>query len=220
MLPPNHYFILSFFIYLLCFRFAALGADHIPLADLQIIDHQTRLSDHPRPSQPTLDQTTTDPRQTRPPNQITPPDHRPPALTTRPPISTAYQTLWTGTGQVHSLWVGTRGVYRALDEPCKAYFPHTFGLKFPDFFRLNLSLLSLASGVPWAGKGLPFPFSLDGFLCRCSVSNKNSAFRNRFGFLDSASIQGNSSAASFCAFSDGRHHRCFSRRRLRLRSPA
>ena len=93
------------------------------------------------------------------------------------------------------------------------------------FFRLNVTLISLASGVPWTGKGLPFPFSLDGFLCRCSVSNKNSAFRNRFGFLDSASIQGNSSAASFCAFSDGRHHRCFSRRRrrrrrLRLRSPA
>ena len=72
-----------------------------------------------------------------------------------------------------SLWVGSRAVYRALDEPCKAYFPQTFGLKFPDFFRLNLSLLSLASGVPWAGKGLPFPFSLDGFLCRCSVNNKS-----------------------------------------------
>ena len=46
-------------------------------------DHQNRKED----------QTTTDPRQTRPPNQITPPDHRPRALTTRPPISTAYQTL-------------------------------------------------------------------------------------------------------------------------------
>ena len=87
--PPNHYL----FIYLLCFRFAALRPDPIPSADLQIIDHPTRLSDNPRPSEPTLDQTTTDPRQTRPPNQITPPDHRPPALTTRPPISTAYQTL-------------------------------------------------------------------------------------------------------------------------------
>ena len=27
-----------------------------------------------------------------------------------------------------------RRVYRALDEPCKAYFPHTFGLKILDFF--------------------------------------------------------------------------------------
>ena len=128
----------SLFIYLfICYVFDLQPSDqtiHIPLVDLQIIDHQTRLPDHPRPSEPTLDQTTTDPRQTRPPNQITPPDHRPPALTTRPPISTAYQTLSTGTGQVHSLWVGTRGVYRALDEPCKAYFPHTFGLKTSEFF--------------------------------------------------------------------------------------
>ena len=101
---------------------------------------------------------------------------------------------------------------------------HTFHTRsassFRILFRLNLTVVRLASGVPWAGRVLPFPFSLDGFLCRCSVSNKNSAIRNRFGFLDSASIQGNSSAASFCAFSDRRHHRCFSRRRLRLRSPA
>ena len=87
----------SLFIYLfICYVFDLQPSDqtiHIPLVDLQIIDHQTRLSDHPRPSEPPLDQTTTDPRQTRPPNQITPPDHRPRALTTRPPISTAYQTL-------------------------------------------------------------------------------------------------------------------------------
>ena len=54
---------------------------------------------------------------------------------------------------------------------------HTFHTRsassFRTFFRLNLSLVNLASGVPWAGKGLPFPFSLDGFLCRCSVNNKS-----------------------------------------------
>ena len=71
---------------------------------------------------------------TRPPDQITPPDHRPPSLTTQLPIITAYPTSWNGTGQVHSLWVGSRGLYRALDEPCKAYFPHTFGLNFPESF--------------------------------------------------------------------------------------
>ena len=64
----------SLFIYLLCFLFAALKPDHIPLANLQIIDHQTSLSDHDRPSDPTQNQTTIDHRQTRPPNQITPPD--------------------------------------------------------------------------------------------------------------------------------------------------
>ena len=132
------YSFIYLFIYLyICYVFDLQPSDqtiHIPLVDLQIIDHRTRLSDNPRPSDPTLDQTTTDPRQTRPPNQITPPDHRPPVLTTRLPISPAYPTLWTGTGQVHSLWVGTRGVNRALDEPCKAYFPHTFGLKTSEFF--------------------------------------------------------------------------------------
>ena len=85
-------------------------------------DHQIRPSDH----------TTT--ANTRPPVQNTPPDHRTPSLTTQLPIRTANPTSWNGTCQVHSLWVGSRGVYRALDEPCKAYFPHTFGLKFPDFF--------------------------------------------------------------------------------------
>ena len=42
--------------------------------------------------------------------------------------------------QVRSIPYGLgqgRLIYRALDEPCKAYFPHTFGLKSLDFyFRL------------------------------------------------------------------------------------
>ena len=113
--------------------------------DSTIFLRQTCLSDQSIRSAP--DQTTTrdhqirpphqtirSDRHTRPPDQITPPDHRPPSLTTQLPIITAYPTSWNGTGQVHSLWVGWRGVYRALDEPCKAYFPHTFGLNFPDFF--------------------------------------------------------------------------------------
>ena len=76
-------------------------------------------------------------------------DHRPSSLTTQLPISTEYPTSWTGTGQVHSVWVGSRGVYKALDEPCKAYFPHTFGLKTSEFFfRLNLIVVRLVSGFP------------------------------------------------------------------------
>ena len=126
--------------------------------------------------------------QIRPPHPSTTPDHRPDPttksdhqITTPPPIQTtssdhptrpqdtivddsasnqhSIPSLLNGTGQVHSLWVGSRVVYRALDEPCKAYFPHTFGLKFPDFFRLYLTVVRLVSGVPWAGKGLPCPFS-------------------------------------------------------------
>ena len=42
--------------------------------------------------------------------------------------------------QVRSIPYGLgqgRLIYRALDEPCKAYYPHTFGLKSLDFyFRL------------------------------------------------------------------------------------
>ena len=58
-------------------------------------------------------------------------------------------------------WGQGRLTYRALDEPCKAYYPHTFGLKSHDFtLRLNLTVDRFVSGVPWAGKGLPFPFFL------------------------------------------------------------
>ena len=94
---------------LLCFRFAALRPDHIPLADFEIKRPKESIQEPPL-NQTTLDyqtpdQTTTDydqtrlPNQTlrsdlhcytRPPNHITPSDHRPPSLTTQHPISTAY----------------------------------------------------------------------------------------------------------------------------------
>ena len=155
----------------LCFRFAALRSDHILLADLQTIPSNQSI--RTASSQTTPDQirpqmrpqltivrpdhhqirlseqtfTATPDYQIRSPHQTT--DHRPPSLTTQLPISTEYLTSWTGTGQVHSLWVGSRGVYKALDEPCKAYFPHTFGLKTPEFFfRLNLIVVRLVSGFP------------------------------------------------------------------------
>ena len=95
---------------------------------------------------------------------------------------------------MHSLWVGSRRVYRALDEPCKAYFPHTFGLIFPDFFFGGLTIVRLVSGVPRAGKGLPCPFSLVRFLCRCLVSVKSSVFQIRLGFLETVRLR------FFCAF--------------------
>ena len=96
---------------------------------------------------------------------------------------------------MHSLWVGSRGIYRALDKPnCKAYFPHTFGLIFPDFFFGGLTIVSLVIGVPRPGKGLPCPFSLVRFLCSCSVSVKSSVFQIRLGFLETVRLR------FFCAF--------------------
>ena len=53
-------------------------------------------------------------------------------------------------------WV--KGVYRALDEPCKAYFQHTFGQKFPGFFRLNLIVVRLASRFPGLVRASPALF--------------------------------------------------------------
>ena len=158
-------------------------------------DNQTSLrSDHRSDHAPT---TTPDHLQTRPPKSAhqsrPPPPHqttrsdqpnRLPSLTVPLRISTAHPTSRNGTGQVHSLWVGSRGVYRALDEPCKAYFPHTFGLKLSDIFHLNLTVVRLVSVVSRSGKGLPFPFSLVGFLCSCSVSNIGSAFTIPLSFQE------------------------------------
>ena len=165
LIEPFHYRQLS----LLSLLFSAVRPNHLPQADIQIRPwkQSIRPSHQTIRSQPGSDHHILIQQQTiittRPPNQtIRSADHHP---QTRPkttdhhlPIRTAYPASWNGTGQVHSLWVGSRGVYRALDELCKAYFPHTFGLTFRTFFRLKLIVVRLASGVPWAGKGLPFPF--------------------------------------------------------------
>ena len=117
---------------------------------------------------------------------------------------------------MHSLWVGSRGVNRALDEPCKAYFPHTFGLKTPDFFfRLNLIVVSLFSGAPRAGKGLPSPplfHRLGSFAGVRSATGVrllriDSAFWIRFGIFGTVRLH------LFALFSDGLRHRSRCRRR-------
>ena len=98
---------------LLCFRFAALRPDHIPLADFQIKRPKESIQEPPL-NQTTLDyqippqirqqQTMIRPDyQIRPSDQTTTatPDHQitsPPYLTTQHPISTAYPTSWNGTG--------------------------------------------------------------------------------------------------------------------------
>ena len=74
-----------------------------------------------------------------------------------------------------------RLICKALDEPYKTYFPHTFGLKSLDFlFWFYLIVGRVASGVPWAIKGLPYRFFIVGLLCRYSVSDSSSAFQKQF----------------------------------------
>ena len=81
---------------------------------------------------------------------------------------------------------------------------HTFHTRsawsFRILFRLNLIVVRLASGFPGLVRASPSLFHKMGSFAgvRSAVS---SAFRNRFGFLDSASVLGNGSAPSFCAFS-------------------
>ena len=78
-----------------------------------------------------------------------------------------------------------RLIYKALDEPYKTCFPHTFGLKSLDFlFRLYLIVVRVASGAsgaPWVVKGLPYPFSIIGLLCKYLASDRSLAFKNNFG---------------------------------------
>ena len=131
---PFHYYFLIF----LSFQFSALKPDHPSEADLQIrprkqtttVQQWVRSAPH---------QTTTTHLmgpQIRPPNPSTIPDHqtrpvtksgyqsrlplphqptkldqpsRLSSLTTQLQIGTAHPTSWGGTGQMHSLWVGSKG---------------------------------------------------------------------------------------------------------------
>ena len=50
-------------------------------------------------------------------------------------------------------------------------------------FRLNLIVVRLANGLPWAGKVLPFPFFFKfGLLWRYSVDERIRLFKRNFGF--------------------------------------
>ena len=97
-------------------------------------------SDTDRQTRPTSVSRTTRPNQyqsVRPTDQTRPPFLSPP-ITARPASrQNANELLLI---QVRSIPYGLgqgRLIYRALDEPCKAYYPHTFGLKSLDFyFRL------------------------------------------------------------------------------------
>ena len=95
-------------------------------------------------------------------------------ITTVRPASTGKDAIVSYVSQVRTILCGLghgRVIYKALNEPYKTYFPNTFGLK---------SLGRVASGVPWAGKGLPYPFFIVRMPCRYSVSDRSAAFQKQF----------------------------------------
>ena len=109
---------------------------------------------------------------------------QPPASSHEHPASTGQDAIVRYLSQVTPILCGLghgRLIYKALYEPCKAYFSHTFGSKSLDFlFRLYLIVVRVASGVPWAVKRLPYPFFICGMLCRYSVSDRSSVFQKKF----------------------------------------
>ena len=140
-------------IYWLRFSFFQfLASDHtIFLRKTSRVDHQTRQDlhnsqsdppqirqpypsttpDHPQTQQTNQTTRTDRHHHTRPPDQIIQADNHPWLLS----FKSAHHNQSLGMVHVRCIpyGLGQGGVYRALDEPCKAYFPHIFGLKFPDF---------------------------------------------------------------------------------------
>ena len=145
-----HYYNLIF----LYFQFSAVRPDHLSQAYFQKTVHKIHpTTDHPIGVQIRLTNPNTTPdNQTRPPNQTTirsdrhghtrlqdqmsPPDYCPWLLSFKSAqytrlLSTPNLLKWYRFGTFVVGWV-KGGVYRALDEACKAYYSHTFGLKHPD----------------------------------------------------------------------------------------
>ena len=160
---------------------------------------------------------TTNHRQTRPTNPTIRTDHHRQTRQLdqiRSPHQTTDHHPWlfsfqTAQHNQHSEMVQVRCIHYGLGqggyiELWMNLAKHTFHTRsawsFRNFFRLNLTVVRLASGFPGLVRASPSLFHKMGSFAgvRSAVS---SAFRNRFGFLDSASIHGNDSAPSFCAFS-------------------
>ena len=136
--------------------------------------HRNRQSDQ-NPDQTTTFEYTRDHHQTRPPNQtIRSADHH---RYTRPPVQitpqttgrypwllsfqSAQQTQPLEMVQVRCILYGLgRGGYIELWMKLAKHTFHTRSAwSFRNFFWLNLIVVRLASGFPWAGKGLLYPFS-------------------------------------------------------------
>ena len=124
------------------------------------------------------------------PDQQNPPDYYPWLLS----FKSAQHTQSSEIVQVRCILCGLgQGGYIELWMNLAKHTFHTRSAwSFRNFFRLNLTVVRLASGFPGLVRASPSLFHKMGSFAgvRSAVS---SAFRNRFGFLDSAS--------SFCAFS-------------------
>ena len=142
--------------------------------ETSLLDHHTRQSDH-KPDQTTTYEYTTDHRPdptTKLDHQITPPQ---PIQTTSSDHPTRPQDtiLDYSASNQHSIptllkWYRSGAFFVGLGrggyiELWMNFAKHTFHTRstwsFRTLFRLKLIVVRLACGVPWAGKGLPFPFS-------------------------------------------------------------
>ena len=152
LIEPFHCFLLSSS----SFQFSAQSTDST------IFLRQTCLSDQPIRSTP--DQTNTPYHQIRPPHQTTrsdPPTR--PQTTILDYSASNHHSIpnllkWYRSGAFLMGWI--KGVIYSSGWTLQSILSTHFRPKFSGvFFRFNLTVVRLASWVPWAGKGLPFPFS-------------------------------------------------------------
>ena len=141
--------------------------------------HQIRPQIKPLALRPSSDPTTKSDHQIRTPDYQTT-DHYPCLLSFQAQLTQPLEMLQVrcilyglGQGRYIELWMNLA--------------KHTFHTRSAWSLRTlsGLTVVRLVSGTSRAGKGLPWPFSLVGFLCRCSVSHESSALRNRLGFFNS-----------------------------------
>ena len=115
-----------------------------------------------------------------PPNQTIGSDH-PTRAHTSILDCTAQPIYWNGTGQVHSLWVGSRGYIELWRNLAKHTFHTRSAWSFGTFFRLNLIVVRLVSGFPGLVRASPSLFHRMG-----SFAGVRSAIRVRLLGIGSA----------------------------------
>ena len=150
------------------FQFSVLRPDHFPQTDLQSRSpHQTNTPQQSTRSAP--DQTT---RPSSDPTTIRPSDRHNHTRLPDPIIPTENHPWLVGfkSAQQHkSRWMvqvrcipcglGQGGYIELWMNLAKHTFHTLSAWSFRTLFRLNLTVVRLASGAPRAGKGLPCPFS-------------------------------------------------------------